>query len=259
MITKTRKTGRLLLTIALVTPITLTGSGCRYLEPYAIGTPTSFVFVLVDVSGTTSDARKAYLDDLKNIIEQLQSGDILWADQITGNSLATSRIPLKLDLPPFDFLSNNRDQYDKQVVAQKKKALGEATLLISGDTHRTAILDSILVAQKVFHTPEALRASHRILVLLSDMREDSNRYVFDREKLTTSRTERIIASERVNHGIADLRGVEVYVAGATADPTEDPEQVQQIQAFWQAYFRAAGTVLPDQRYAASLLDFALPR
>lgn len=233
-------------------------SGCRDVAAGMTSQKTSFVLVLLDVSGTTNSAREGYLLDLRSIMDQLRSGDSLWADQITENSLATSRIALKLDLPAFDMLSQNRDEFDQKTKTLKEKARVEAEYLMNGKTQRTTILDSLLVAQKVFHSARALTASHCVLVVLSDMREDSNRYVFDRETLTAARTKQILAKEQADHRIADLKGVQVYVAGATADRTGDPEQIRRIQSFWQAYFRAAGTELPDEHYAASLLDFELP-
>ena len=233
-------------------------SACHDATAGMKGRQTSFVLALLDVSGTTNAARESYLSDLAGMMDQLQGGDVLWADQITENSLATSRVALRLELPSFDLLAQNRDDYNTQLSVLRKKAHSEAESLTNGKTQRTTILDALLVAQKAFHGSRAAAASHRILVLFSDMREDSFRYVFDREILTSSRAKQIIAREKADHRIADLKGVEVYVAGATADRTGDPEQIRRIQAFWQAYFRAAGTELSDEHYSASLLDFALP-
>jgi hypothetical protein len=216
------------------------------------------VLALLDVSGTTDAARESYLSDLASILDELEGGDSLWVDQITENSLATSRVALRLELPSFSVLGQNRDDYTAQVAALKKKARSQAESLMNGKTQKTTILDALLVAQKVFHSSRAIAASHRILVLFSDMREDSIRYVFDREVLTATRTQQILTRENKDHRIADLKGVTVYVAGATADRTGNPEQIRRIQAFWQAYFRAAGTELSDEHYSASLLDFALP-
>jgi hypothetical protein len=256
--TKLMLTGRLIVALAVVALLDIMLSGCHDAAAGMMGRQTSFVLALLDVSGTTNAAREGYLLDFTSIMDQLQSGDSLWADQITENSLATSRVALKLDLPTFDVLSQNRDEYDKQLKTLKKKAHSEVEALMNGKTQKTTILDSLLVAQKVFHSARAVTVSHRVLVVLSDMREDSNRYVFDRENLTAARTKQIIAREQADHRIADLKGVQIYVAGATADRTGDPEQIRRIQAFWQAYFHAAGTELADEHYSASLLDFALP-
>jgi hypothetical protein len=233
-------------------------SGCHDAAAGLMKHQTSFVLALLDVSGTTNTARESYLLDLTSIMDQLQSGDSLWADQITENSLATSRVSLKLDLPTFDMLSENRDEYNIQLTELRRKARATAEALMNGKTQKTTILDSLLVAQKVFHGARASTASNRVLVLFSDMREDSDRYVFDREVLTAFRSKQIVAREQADHRIADLKGVRIYVAGATADRNGNPEQIRRVQAFWQAYFQAAGTELADEHYAASLLDFALP-
>ena len=252
-------TRRFFVAAAIVSPLGMVLSGCHDAAATMMGRQTSFVLALLDVSGTTKAARDGYIRDLSGIMDQLQSGDSLWADQITENSLATSRLALKLDLPTFDVLSQNRDEYNTQLTALKNKAHSQAEALMNGGTQKTTILDSLLVAQKVFHSSRSASSSHRLLVLMSDMREDSTRYVFDREVLTASRVKQIIARELADHRIADLKGVEIYVAGATADRTGDPEQIRRVQAFWQAYFHAAGTELADEHYSASLLDFTLLR
>jgi len=253
----TIKTRALIAAVAAVPLITVL-SGCGRAAAGISDRQTSFVLALFDVSGTTNAARDSYLSDLSGVMDQLGGGDSLWADQITENSLATSRVALRLELPTFSILGQNRDDYAAQVAALKKKARSQAESLMNGRTQKTTILDALLVAQKVFHGSRAVAASHRILVLFSDMREDSIRYVFDREVLTAARTKQILSREETDHRIADLKGVTVYVAGATADRSGNPEQIRRIQAFWQAYFRAAGTELSDEHYSASLLDFALP-
>ncbi len=242
---------------ATMVPLSLALSGC-HATANIMNRQTSFVMALLDVSATTKTARTSYLHDLATIMDQLQSGDTLWADQITENSLATSHIPFRLTLPVFNLLSTNADDYNSRLIALKKKASADAESLLNRETKRTTLLDSLLVAQKVFHSSHALTAAHRVLVVFSDMREDSVRYVFDRENLTPARIKQIIGREQTDHRIPDLKGVQVYVAGAAADRSGNPERIRQIEAFWRAYFRAAGTELPDEHYSASLLDFTLP-
>ena len=56
--------------------------------------------------------------------------------------------------------------------------------------------------------------------------------------------------------IPDLRGVEVYVAGAgVTDEEHDAEQVRAMRAFWVELLERAGASLPEHRYGAQLIDF----
>ena len=250
---------RILMGALLVAMLLITLIGCGDAGASTAASQPSFVLCLFDASGTTKDERNSYLRDFNSIVDQLQGGDSLWADAITENCLATARIPVRLELPAFSVLTANQDDYDDQIRGLKQKARASAETLTSTQmTPRTAILDSMLLAQKLFRGDRAKTASHRVLVIFSDMREDSERYCFDREILTPSRIRQVVAAEKAGSRIPELGEVTVYVTGATADRKGDPGQIRRIQAFWQAYFRAAGTELPDEHYAASLLSFSLP-
>ena len=257
MTTKTMMTRHIVAAGFLMVPLGMVLAGCHEVAASTTRRRPSFVLALLDVSGTTKNARDSYLQGVSTIMDQLQGGDSFWADQITENSLATSRVGLRLDLPAFNVLSMNADDYNTQLTAQKKKAYAEAESLMNGTTKRTTIMDALLVARKVFHSHRAETASHRVLVIFSDMREASARYVFDRENLTAARIKQIIAREQADRRIPNLEHIQIYVAGAAADRSHDPEQIRQIEAFWQSYFHAAGTELPDEHYSASLLDFGL--
>jgi hypothetical protein len=234
-------------------------SACGSVTAHLSPRPTSFVLAFFDVSGTTKAVRNGYLEDANSIVEQLQPGDRFWAEQITDNTLATARIPLQVNLQTFNPITQNYDEYDKKIQERKIQVSLKLQALLQGNTNKSAILDSLLLAQKVFHGSQALVASRRVLVLFSDMLEDSNRYRFDREALTPARIQQIVAREEAEHRVADLKGVVVYVAGATADRSVDPSRIGRVQEFWQAYFKAAGAELADHRYSASLLDFGSPR
>ena len=62
------------------------------------------------------------------------------------------------------------------------------------------------------------------------------------------------AAERKSGRIPDLKGVQVWVAGAGGST---PEQYLRIQDFWIRYFQAAGADLRVNRYGAGLMDFSL--
>jgi hypothetical protein len=188
----------------------------------------------------------------------MEGGDSLWADAITESSLATARIPIKAEFPPYSAFSSNEDDYPKQLSKQKAALRTKVEQWISTQkTPRTTILDAMLLAQKVLLGDKAMTASRRILVIFCDMLEDDGQYRFDSMNLSPTVIQQIIQREKTAGRVADLRGVTVYVAGATADKKLERRTIQQVEAFWRAYFLAAGTELKDERYGASLLNFAL--
>jgi len=238
---------------AVVTAMLLL-AGC----PISRDADSVFIFSVIDVSGTTTDERSAYASDFTMILDQMQGGDTLWADAITESSLATARIPIRAEFPPYSAFASNEDDYPKQLSTQKAALRAKVEQWITTQkTPRTTILDAMLLAQKVFLGEKARAASRRMLVIFSDMLEDDGQYRFDRMNLSPAVIQQILQREKAAGRVADLRGVTVYVAGATADKKLDRRKIQQVEAFWRAYFLAAGTELKDERYGASLLNFEL--
>jgi hypothetical protein len=236
----------------------LLSAGCQISGTQTNNTNSVFIFSAIDVSGTTAGERSAYASDFSKILDQMKGGDTLWADVITESSLATARIPIKAEFAPYSAFTSNEDDYPKQLVAQKA-ALNEklAQWITTQKTPRTTILDAMLLAQKVLRGEKATAASRRVLVIFSDMLEDDGQYRFDCMNLSPAAVQQILKREKAAGRIADLRGVTVFVAGATADRKLDRRKIQQIEAFWRAYFSMAGTELSDERYGASLLNFDL--
>jgi hypothetical protein len=243
---------------AFLVAIAMTLASCQRGAAQKDTSDSTFLFSLVDVSGTTSSNRASYASGFAKILSQMQGGDTLWADEITESSLATARIPIEAVFVPFSVFTANADDYPAEQNKQKAGLQAQIQQWIASQrTPRTTILDALLVAQKVFHGDKAKTASRRILVIFSDMLEDDGQYCFDSMNLSSSTIRQIVEKERASGRIADLHGVIVYVAGATADPRLDRRRIQQVEAFWRAYFSEAGTELSDERYSASLVNFQL--
>jgi len=247
-------------TAAMLVASILVLSGCQGSSSVESSGSRAFTFCLFDLSGTTRTNRSSYSSDFNQVLSGLRGGDTLWVGAITQSSLATGRIPLQLDVPSYSFFSSNDDDYPEQVRSQKNDFESRLDRWVtSQSTPRTTIFDSLLLAQKVFHTDKAQTASHKVLVIFSDMLEDDGTYDFETEEITPEVTRKILEHQSALGRIPDLAGVTIFVAGATANPHTNASRIHQVQRFWQAYFQAAGTPLPDAQYGASLLAFSIPQ
>ncbi|MGH7964907.1 MAG: hypothetical protein ACRERD_24350, partial [Candidatus Binatia bacterium] len=104
------------------------------------------------------------------------------------------------------------------------------------------------LAEKIFHDEQR----RRVLVLVSDMLEDSEQYNFERLKLTDDFTRRVIEDHRKKGRLPDLGGAKVYVAGASATSAN---KALDVQSFWLAYCKAANADLAPQNYGPALMSF----
>jgi hypothetical protein len=113
----------------------------------------------------------------------------------------------------------------------------------------TEILDSLNVADTIFHDE---KERQKILVMLSDMIEESKEYNFDKNKMTDEYINKVIGSRQKNNLMPNLAGVKVYVAGASA---ADSDKFRAIQAFWARYFAESQADFSPYRYGHSLINF----
>lgn len=219
---------------------------------------TKSVFVLVDYSESVKDARKDYIDAFRKIISEIKTGDHIFVWKITELSEMETK-PLFDENFPFPPPAKN-EFYWKQAMAKAEKEMKAKlneiekkmeALLNSEEqlSKRTAILGSLQIAERVFKKD---RKDKRILVIMSDMIEDSSEYNFERERLSDKRTAEIIGIERSKKSLPDLSGVTVYVIGAKA---QTREQFNNIQNFWLRYFKECGASLPKENYGSTLLGF----
>ena len=87
------------------------------------------------------------------------------------------------------------------------------------------------------------------------MIEESARYNFRSENITSTRIARIVEEEGKSRRLPALKGIQVWVSGA-GGATRD--KYLQIQDFWVRYFQATGADLRTSRYGATLMDFSIP-
>ena len=237
-------------------------SGCRLT---AHNTPASgtFLICLFDRSITADgpETKDRYLADFSKLVADLQPGDTVVADAITENPTATMRFPVHVVLPSYDPAQNNPLLHKRELQAAKRSLLEQVGQLVRGTpaTKKTAILDALYVTRKVLLSESGKKAARRTIVLFSDMVEDSSRANFEHESLTAGRVKALIGIEEKASRLPELKGVEVWVAGATPDRTMGEARIRSIENFWEAYFSRCGAILTPDRYGPALLNFAIAK
>ena len=237
--------------------------------------PSCGLVVLFDVSGSTSARaiRERYYNDLHDSIlfttnsggatvPALAGGEVIMGDVITENTLATASFPISQSFPVYDAWRTNPLQHTQAIKRATDLVCAKARHLVlnSRPSPRTDLMNAFQLADKVFNGSRCGKARDKILVVFSDMIEQSPSYDFTGERLTERRAEDIIQQERSAGRLPRLQGVKVWVAGATASAGEglNAQKIHDIQAFWIRYFRACGADLTGDRYAATLINFELP-
>jgi len=221
------------------------------------------IVVLFDLTESTNRKQfiQNYLDGFKIVLSKVNHGDVIACLSILESSFSEPTIPINEKIPPFIPSSDNplivkkeREEADKRLDKKKEEIYTKAERLVSRvdlgrKVLRTDILSSLHIAAVIFknHYNEK-----NILVIFSDMIQESSEYNFRTEDLSERRIEEIISKERRMNRIPDLKGVKVYVAGATA-PTN--EQFFNIRNFWMKYFKECGAILLEENYGPTLINF----
>lgn len=220
----------------------------------------NLVVCLFDTTLSTGavDMRDRYESDFGTVAEQLADGDQLMGDVISANSLVTSTFPLRADLPAMSIFKDSAREHEEHRDEVKAALLRSASELIHrGSPHqRTALLDAMLLAEKIFQGELGKAYPRKTLVVFSDMIEDSSRYNFERERLDAAGVESILEREKRDGRLPDLRGVKVWVAGAGSS---DAGRTLRVQEFWARYFQTCGAEFDKSRYSSTLINFVLPR
>jgi hypothetical protein len=214
----------------------------------------------VSASAAAKTTKDHYLRDFGKIASSLGASDLLIADTITENPSATMTFPIRVPLPVYDAWQTSPLLHRQDLQTMRQSLIDQTTMLVRNTppTQKTAILDAIYVTRKAFENDDCKRAGQRVLVVFSDMEEDSERANFLREDLSPQRIEMLLQKEQKDAHLPDLHGVETWVAGATQDRSLGASKIREIEKFWSAYFARAGAHLTSDRYGPALLNFALP-
>lgn len=204
-----------------------------------------FVITMFDLSESTAkkDIRTAYINGFKKIMDSLNQGDILVAACITDKSIQQMEPVVDFRYPKFKAKSDNillsqseKKRFDEEINLAKQEAIQKIEELLLGNDMRpkimkTDILSSLALAANMMKRYEELR---RILVIFSDMIEDSDSYNFERINLTDVAINDIIEKEKKAQRIPDLGGVEVYIIGPQA---RNYKKYNSLKKFWYEYFK----------------------
>lgn len=222
-----------------------------YCNSSSQATPQSspkIVVVFADVSASVKDFGR-YRDSWGKILSQISEGDRVVLGTITDETLTSFRPIVDEELPKFNWLSDNKLRYEKRIKETKQKlAGGFEELLKAPRSQSTDILNSLNIAEKIFFDDKR----RRVLVILSDMLEDSVEYKFEKVKISNEFTKQVIKTKREKGVLPDLTGTTVYVACAYA---QSAAKAQDIQKFWVEYFKACNALLEKQHYGACLISF----
>ncbi len=209
------------------------------------------IVILVDMSASADEARRTVCRDaFEKIYGNLQHGDRLVVGTITSQSYVEFKPTVDEEIPKKT-VWDNRLQYEKKLRDAKEKIRREVNKLLSQKrgTLLTEILDSLNIADIIFHDE---KERQKVLVILSDMIQDSKDYKFDKDRITGEYINNVIRSRQKHKLVPNLANVKVYVAGASA---ADSDQFRAIQTFWARYFGESRADFSPHRYGHSLINF----
>lgn len=217
------------------------------------------VLVLFDLSESTAtpDIRSAYIKWFCKIIDSLNEGDLLIGACITEKSIQELELPVKFEYPVFKPTTDNillrkiqQEEFEKKVSAMKEDEIRKVEELLLGSEkkpkiRKTDILSSLVLASNIL---QRYPNRKRLLLIFSDMIEDSESYNFEKIRLHDQKIKEILENEKNRGNIADLGGVRIYAVGAQA---KTMEKYNSIKRFWIEYFKYSGAELVE--YSSSFL------
>ena len=213
--------------------------------------PPRVIVIFVDMSASANRARRTvYNKAFEMIYQNLRQGDRVMVGTITSRSYIDFKPAVDVEIPKKSVWVN-RIQFERNLAGTKEKIRMEVNRLLTKKqgTQRTEILNSLNIADTIFHDE---KKREKILVILSDMIQDSKEYNFERSKVTNSYINKVVNYRQKNSLIPDLSGTKVYVAGASA---ADSNKYRSIENFWTQYFKKCGADFSHHRYGHTLISF----
>jgi hypothetical protein len=220
------------------------------------------IVVFVDFSQSVSgeDLAAFRREVEREILSTLGAGDRLLIAPIHDRTLTGFRPLIDATLPAKpgfsgwmdNVLTYNRQakEFESHVLLLKDKVATEVARVFTQRpaSPHTDIMNSLLIAEQLFHD----EPRRKVLVLMSDMIEDSPSYRFEQIAWSPATVDKMLADLGAKGLIPRLPGVCVYVSGVSA---RSAELAQQIGRFWHAYFRRTGADMDPARYAHVLLHW----
>lgn len=236
--------------------ICLTGCTARSEQPAG-----KAVVILVDRSLSAGADRELYARAMDRVQQDLQPGDRIIGAWITESSAEDFRDYLDSELPaPFppmgalDIASKykrDKEQWDVQMAESLAHVRrGIATLMEQPSrSGKSKIFESLRVVGQILASE---RRPRKIVILLSDMVEDSETADFEHARLDKAFVEKMVAQQRENGTLPNLQGVTVFAAGVRGSPVDRAAAIEQ---FWRGYFEAAGANVGPGAISRALPSF----
>lgn len=206
------------------------------------------VMVFVDISLSSLPERENYKLHLEKIISSLQPGDMIAGGKIIDLTIADFTPIFNVQLPAFDFWSDNRTQHHKlvQKLTAQMFASIDSVLQSRGKVEKSEIINAFIICEQFMRN----KSGKKTLVILSDMMECSAEYNFAQDEVNATYINNAMQSLRAKGRIPNLRNVDVWVVGAYASQTE---KFFNVQNFWERFIKETGAT--SRAYSHTLLDF----
>jgi hypothetical protein len=237
-------------------------AGCKPTPPPA----RAAVVVLVDLSGSVRKPEMIHLYErsFDAAVQQLAPGDVLLVAPVTAASEMTLDLPIREELPapkpPNDnpaVVKRLREQAARKLKARLPDIEKRFRAWLEQPDRKilnTDLFGAFSIAQRLFASYPERPA--KVLVVLSDMVQDSPAHNFTHERLSSGRTKTLLAALRDAGQLPQLDRAQVHVVGASAG---NSARFHSIRDFWLAYFKAAGATLRPEDYGAAMVRFRISR
>jgi len=222
---------------------------------------SKIISVLFDLSETTNtkQIREKYLEDFKTILKSITFGDAIEAALITERSLSEMNLSVNYEFEKFNpgtdnsLIINSKRKVAASLLQTKKDSIIKVVDSLLFKPKRkimwTEIIASLGVVERIFKT---LPQQRKILIIFSDMIEESSFANFQQNQINEKWIDKFILKQKKANLLPDLKNVKVYVVGAQASSTK---KYNGIKNFWIKYFNETGANLLPQNYGAALIRF----
>jgi hypothetical protein len=181
------------------------------------------------------------------ILERLKSGDhvvlALAAGRLdTKRESSTLREVVERDIPEYHVWQDNPVTYREKADGVRRDLTAQIERLFTRPrADRSELIRSVREAGRML---KAETRRSRVLIILSDLLEDSDAYQFASMRLTDATTTAIITRTRAS-GLPTLAQVDAFtVVPGTVSPTKSDE----VERFWTKFLQASGASLPVDHF-----------
>jgi hypothetical protein len=209
--------------------------------------------ILVDQSKSFTPFFSKYTNSIDKVVNAIGFYDTVSIISINSFSeiepavLSKYKFKLPPEIDPFIDQQDNyflKEKIDSILNVQRKFLKEKIIEMLNAEgTNYTDIFGALKIAEKLL-----VNNTKNIIIIFSDMLNESHNLNFRKINLTDSKINDIITSLKSKDYIPDLTGSDVYVIGIRAD---NPTRLKQVEKFWRLYFSYANANLKN--YSADLL------